>query len=330
MLSFVTTAFVRDWEVRERNALIAQASAEHVEALKGQLIRSMEVLYAIESLLNARKEISRHEFRDFVSHTLGRRPELQGLAWDPRVPGDARAEWETRAQAEGFDTFQFVEQEKDGGLVPAGERGEYFPVYFMEHVDANEPALGFDLGSEAKRRAALERARDTGLATATSPIRLVQEPDAQLGFLVLLPIYASPAATLAERQQHLRGFAVAVYRIGDLVEASLRAAAQRGIGVSVTDTDAGLEIYRRDSATPGRMPIWDTTIDVAGRPWALRFEPPLRFAGSRVLWQAWASLAAGVTITVLLVGIPLESRSPPFCDAAARPGSDRRALGGDW
>jgi len=50
-----------------------RASAEHVEALKGQLIGSMEVLYAIESLFNAHAGISRREFHDFVSGTLSRR-----------------------------------------------------------------------------------------------------------------------------------------------------------------------------------------------------------------------------------------------------------------
>ena len=156
----------------------------------------------------------------------------------PARAGGARAEWEARAHEDGFRAFQFVEQEKDGRLVPAGERPEYFPVYFMEHLSGNEPALGFDLRSEDKRRLALERARDTGLATATPPIRLVQEPGSQLGFLVLLPIYDRPASTVEQRRTSLRGFAVAVYRIGDLVDASLRAAVEKGLGVSVTDADA--------------------------------------------------------------------------------------------
>jgi signal transduction histidine kinase/DNA-binding NarL/FixJ family response regulator len=299
VMTCVIAAFVRDWETRDRRSAIVQSSAGHVEALKGQLIGSMEVLYAIESLLNARTEISRVEFREFVSGTLSRRPELQGLAWDPRVPGGARAEWEARAQNDGFRAFQFVEQEKDGRLVPAGERPEYFPVYFMEHLRRNEPALGFDLWSEDRRRAALERARDTGLATATPPIRLVQEPGSQLGFLVLLPVYRGPASTVEQRRTRLKGFAVAVYRIGDLVDASLRAAVEKGLGVSVVDADAQQEIYRRDAGVPAGMP-WDTTIDAAGRRWTVRFQPTAAVAGSRFFWQVWASLGAGMAISALL------------------------------
>ena len=250
ILTCIAATFVRDWEGGERRNLIAQTSAEHVEALKGQLIRSMEVLYAIESFFNARKEISRREFRDFVVNTLSRRREIQGLAWDPLVPAAARAEWEARAHQDGFDAFQFVEQERDGLMVRAGKRHEYFPVFFMENLSGNEPALGFDLRSEDKRRLALEQARDTGLPAATPPIRLVQEPGSQLGFLVLLPIYARPVASLEERRANLRGFAVAVYRIGDLVDTALRSAVARGLGVTVTDAESGQGIYQRTAGAP--------------------------------------------------------------------------------
>jgi CHASE1-domain containing sensor protein len=302
IITCVGAAFVRDWETSERRNLMAQVSAEHVEALKGQLIRSMEVLYAIESFFNARPEISRGEFRDFVTNTLSRRREIQGLAWDPLVPATARGQWEARAHRDGFGAFQFVEQQSDGALVPAGERREYFPVFFMENLSGNEPALGFDLLSESKRRLALEQARDTGLAAATPPVRLVQEPGSQLGFLVLLPIYDRPAASLEERRAHLRGFAVAVYRIGDLVDTALRSAVTRGLGVAVTDGESGQSIYQRTAGAPGAAPgdSWETTIDVAGRPWTLRFETSAAFGGPRILWEVWASLGAGTVIAVLV------------------------------
>ncbi len=45
-------------------------------------MRSMEVLHAIGSLSAVRGEVSRAEFRAFVSDALSRQPELQALAWD--------------------------------------------------------------------------------------------------------------------------------------------------------------------------------------------------------------------------------------------------------
>ena len=64
----------------------------------------------------------------------------------------------------------------------------------------------------------MARARDTGEPVATEPIRLVQEPGSQHGFLVFHPVFASDARTSEERQKSLRGFAVAVFRVGDLVD----------------------------------------------------------------------------------------------------------------
>ena len=315
IVTFIAASFVREWETRERRSLVAQVSAEYVEALNGQLIRSMEVLFAIESLFNTRRDIGRSEFRDFVASALSRRREIQGLAWDPRVPASARRQWEARAHADGFDSFQIIEQRNDGALVPAGERPEYFPVFFMENLSTNEPALGFDLRSEERRRVALERARDTGLAAATPPIRLVQEPGSQLGFLVLLPIYDRIVSSVEERRSSLRGFAVAVYRIGDLVDASLRAAVARGLGITVTDAESGEVVFRRAPGT-ARGESWETAIDVAGRAWTLRFETTAALGDSPLLWQTWISLAVGVTITVLLSAY-LWSHSRRTADLAA-------------
>jgi len=296
----IATNLVREWEAADQRTLIAQTSAEHIEALKGRLIGSLEVLYAIESFLTARRDVTRHEFHDFVAPPLARRPELQGLAWDPRIPEPARADWEASARRDGLGAFHVVEQRTDGALVPAADRAEYYPVFFMEHVPGNAAALGFDLLSEPRRRAALERARDTGRAAATPPIRLVQEPGSQLGFLVMLPVYARPAQTVAERRAALRGVAVAVYRIGDLAGASLRSAAGKGLNVSVTDADTHLELYRRDAGPAATLPAWETTLDAAGRRWIVRFQPTIGFARDRTLWQSGATLAGGLVITLLL------------------------------
>lgn len=96
------------------------------------------------------------------------------------------------------------------------------------------------------------------------PIRLVQEAGSQLGFLVLLPVYERAVSSVDERRAALRGFAVAVYRIGDLVDASLETAFARGLGVTVTDAESGLTIHRRPGASGGRT-LWVTTLEVAGR-----------------------------------------------------------------
>ncbi len=300
ILSVCATSRVRDWERREMHAVLVGAASGRAEALRNQLTRSMEVLYAIESFFQASPEVSREAFGKFVRGALARQAELQGLAWDPRVSDAERSGLEAQASADGFAEFRFSEQESNGGLRPADRRDEYFPVYFLEALERNQPALGFDVGSEGKRREALEAARDSGRPAATAPIRLAQERGSQQGFLVFLPIYRGSPGTVEERRRGLRGFAVAVFRIGDLVDASMKAALPPGINLAIFDS--GGEIYRRQMGEASGRPGWETTLDVAGRPWRLAFEPTRQFEALRHRWQSQAALGGGLAITALLAG----------------------------
>src|SRR5690606_593061 len=83
----------------------------------------------------------------------------------------------------------------------------------------NLTALGFDVFSEDRRRAALERAIETGAPTATRPLTLVVETgqDQQRGFIVFQPVSADPGGTAD-------GFVYGAFRAGDLHAAALSGA----------------------------------------------------------------------------------------------------------
>jgi signal transduction histidine kinase/DNA-binding response OmpR family regulator len=300
VLSSVIAFIIHGWEERALYKALQQGAEDRVEVLRGQLIRSVEVLHGITSLFAVQKDISRAEFRAFVSGPLARQPELQALAWDARVSAKDRPAWEARARAEGFKNFVFTEENVNGHLVPAGNRSEYISVYYLESLERNEPALGFDVNSEAKRRVALDQARDTGTAIATEPIRLAQEPGSQQGFLEFQPVYDGPADTVDQRRAHLLGFAVAVFRIGDLVDSSLHAEVDRGITVSIHDQADGGEIYRADAGPGSTLPAWETSVNVAGRVWIIDFQPTTKFALARSNWQWLGVLGAGLLMTFLL------------------------------
>jgi len=99
------------------------------------------------------------------------------LAWDARVPGPERTAWEARAKAEGFPKFGFTEEKSEGVIVPAGPRDEYFPVFYVESLTKDAPAFGFDVGSEPRRRAAMEQAWTTGHPPPPSPSASLRNPD---------------------------------------------------------------------------------------------------------------------------------------------------------
>ena len=297
--SALTSMLLHRTETRELRDAVEQVAKDRAEVLRAQVMRSMEVLHGIGALYAARGEVSRVEFRAFVADAFARQPELQALAWDPRVPGAEREARERRAHEEGFPAFHFTEEKPDGTLSTATTRDEYSPVYFLETLQRNAAAFGFDVGSDRCRREALEKARDSGLPTATAPVRLAQEQRSQRGFLVVHPLYRGTPETVAQRREQLTGFAVAVFRIGDLVEASLRAAGDKGIAVSIADAAEGNTIYRQEG-TRRALASWTTFLEVAQRQWRLVFEPVAAFRTAPFHWQSRAALAAGLVLTGLL------------------------------
>jgi signal transduction histidine kinase/DNA-binding response OmpR family regulator len=269
------------------------------KAIREQILRSLEVLRSIASFHATRAEMSRNEFRAFVRAALLRQPELQALSWDPRVPREQRPFWEARARAEGFPDFNFTEKESENTILPASTRHEYYPVYFLETLEKNQIALGFDVRSEELRRRALEKARDTGCVTATSPLRLAQEKDSQLGFLVFQPVYRSECRSVEERRANLAGFAVAAIRICDFLEPSLRELVGRGLNARIKDATDGKLIYRSAGGRSVEFPPWSTRLEVADRIWIVEIAASEEFCRSRERTRSWWAAAIGLAITGL-------------------------------
>src|SRR5204863_3632106 len=94
---------------------VQRIAQDRAEVIRGQILRSMEVLNAIAALYDSHESVSREQFRRFVERALEGQPELQALAWDPHVPGAERLAWETRARSEGFEHFSFTEERAEGG-----------------------------------------------------------------------------------------------------------------------------------------------------------------------------------------------------------------------
>lgn len=293
------------WLLRENRhegwqSEIDRRADDRTEVIRGQIMRSLEVLHGIESFLTERPDVSREEFRGFVSNALLRQQELQALSWDPRVSRTEREEWEKRAQKEGFVDFRFTESGPDGGLVPAVERGEYFPVFYLESLAKNAQALGFNVGSEPRRRVAMDRARDTGHPIASAPIRLAQEPASQLGFVVFLPLYSYPVNTVEDRRSALKGFAAAVFRIGDLIDQSLEDLSDNGVALTLSDEQDQSVVFRQPGERLSGYPSRRTFVDVCGRRWSLLFEPLNSFPKLGSDHIPWIVGSSGFLISVLL------------------------------
>jgi PAS domain S-box-containing protein len=200
-------------------------------------------------------------------------------------------------------------------MVRALDRDEYFPVFFVAPLKGNEKALGFDLASDAVRRAAMLRSADSGALVATSKIRLVQEISDQYGFLVYRPVYEDGNA-INRRREALRGFALAVFRIGDIVEkGSAEPSSSSGLTLALFDLDANPGerlLYPKGAKLDGvqNLPagfVATHTINVAGRTWELAAYPTSH-SFQPVHWSSWITFLAGVLLTSLLTAYLAQSK----------------------
>ena len=228
--------------VRDREHAIMQADFErqantYAAAIQSGIERSLEVIESIGGFYAASVVVERHAFQEFVKGPLTRHGDIQALSWNPRVKDQDRASFEAASQSDGLPNFQITERNAQGNWRRAERRAEYISVIYIEPLEGNEAALGFDMASNPTRLIALETARDTGEMIATGRITLVQKTGKQNGFIVFRPVYrnGSPHDTLEDRRESLLGYVVGVFRVGDMVQDALRDMALGGIAIDIYD-----------------------------------------------------------------------------------------------
>jgi len=292
---------------------VEQLGRQAATDLTGNIALHQEVLEGLRSLVDASGRVTAKEFDSYTNDVLARFPNLQALSWNPMVTAADLAAFEASQRAQpGLEDFTVTERDADGNLQPVSPRPEYVVVAYIEPIAKNRSALGFDINSNPARAAAIETARNTGRPTATAPVDLVQESGTQKGMLALLPIYKGGADPESEaaRRAALRGFAVGVYRLRDLLAETFRGAAWDSVDVTLVDvSDRGspvaiADLPARDATTPDQVSAAPTAttspLDVYGRTWELTVRPTsAAFIDSHSGFLAILLLAA-LAVTLLL------------------------------
>lgn len=314
IFAILMTAIVQNFATERARVSngVAQLGDQAAADLSRNIALHQQVLEGLGGLVDASDYVSAAEFETYTDDLLDRFPNLQALSWNPVVTAAELPAFVAAQRAQpGMETFSVTERDAAGNLRPVSARPEYVVVTYIEPLAKNRNALGFDIYSNPTRASAINTARDTGRPTATSPIDLVQESSTQKGMLALLPIYKSghdPGSEPARRAQ-LRGFAVGVYRLGDLLAETFRGSAWDSVNVTLVDaTDRAHPVAIADlpartpppdqvSATPSATTL---PLDVYGRAWELTVRPTSAiFTDSRSGVTAILLLAA-LAVTLLL------------------------------
>jgi len=268
----------------------------------------LQFLHAIERFFVTSGTVERHKFHQFVQTALRDFPGLAALSWNPRVRDAERASFEAAVRREGYAGFRILERDAQGQLRPATRRDEYIVVTYIEPYAGNEAALGYDIDSDARRRAAIERAHDSGATVATGRIRLLQEPGEQWGILLLQPVYRDGAALndAESRRRALQGFAAGVLRMSSIVQAAMPVADRHDMSLRFLDESAPQSertLYQINAniATPAAEALrFDDVFEAAGRSYRIVALPTPAYLAAHPALVAWSVLAASLVFCALL------------------------------
>lgn len=200
----------------ERNA---QAEFQRdVERISDEIVRRFsQPVYGLNGAKGAyatNNHLTREQFRSYVgSRDLPVEfPGVRGFGFIQRVQRSHLDEFLAAARADGAPTF-VVHQLGDNHY------DDLYIVKYLVPTEDNQGAEGLDIGSEESRRAAALLAINTGKATLSGTINLVQDNRKAPGVLLFVPVYAYGAnpVTPAERRAALVGVLYAPIVIADLL-----------------------------------------------------------------------------------------------------------------
>lgn len=194
--------------------------SENVEVTVQDILERLDkykmILQGGAGVFAASEEVNREEWRAYYEYQQlpARYTGVQGIGFSKVIQPWELEQHIQKVRAEGFSDYT---------IHPAGQRELYVPVIFLEPFDEiNQSVLGYDTFSEPVRRAAMERARDTGIAAMSGKVRLATErgQDSQPGFVIYVPLYAKdmPASNVEERRAAIQGYVFGGFRIQDLVQ----------------------------------------------------------------------------------------------------------------
>lgn len=242
----------RDIQRFQKSALQAEVAIQRTITSKLDGLYVMRDAYAVSG-----QQLSREQFRVLADSVYQRTRGIQALEWIPRVTHGQREAYEEEARKDGLDEFSIKEPDQKGNMIRAGERAEYFPVYYVEPLKGNEKALGFDLASNPARGKTLSKALATGSMVTSSRIRLVQETGSQSGILVFFPQTNGLSLAGSTRKDSLF---LAVFRVEDMIVSAFPEGYDPDLHIFIYDFEDTLDltplaVLSHDSGINRRLPL---------------------------------------------------------------------------
>lgn len=271
--------------------------------IERRLSNCQNVLHGLQALYAASKQVERAEFAAYAAALKldENFPGIQSLSFSPIVPGEQLERHATEIRKQGFPDYS---------IQPEGRRNSYAPVIHIAPFQGrNLRVFGLDNFATPERRASLEQARDSGKASLSAKLRLVQDDNSsQPGILMFLPVYRNdrPHDTLTARRAAIVGWVGAAFRMNSLMSGLLDAHT-RDFDIEIYD-DVGVSadamLYDSDSVPSAQASTaaFQSTRKflVADKYWTVTFTSTPNFDARLANPHATLAATIGCVATVIL------------------------------
>ena len=260
------------WQSKNLEAFNHSRFDRSVERIESEVVRRFnQPVYGLKGArgaIAANPHFQRKEFRAYVeSRDLPNEfPGIRGFGFIQRVQ---------RPDLERFVAAQRADGAPDYTVHTSGTAPDLFVVQYVEPMVTNRAALGFDLGQDSVRRAAVEYAMNTGETTLLSGIALRQDETKSPAMLFLLPIYrpGSKAQTVEQRQHDFLGLLYVPMVTSELLSSV----------VSSADNQIDFELFDGAEADPDKL-LFDEDGELSvSRPGQATTTKTRKFTAQRVL-----------------------------------------------
>lgn len=230
----------------------------------------------IKQLVSAQVTVVENQLTQEINNRIAAL-ERMAKRWEVRG-GTPQGEWEADAQAylrdyQGYQALEWLDS-------------NYY-VRWVVPLEGNEGIVNRNLSVEAKRRTALETAKNNRKITITDTVELVQGGK---GFLTYVPLYL---------EEKFHGFILGVFKVAPLFDTVLREELIQGYGIIIFD---GSEAIYNTRAVSEQQKKWgqETTIELYNKKWRVVIIPSAQFIESHQTILPTAVLLGGLSIGWIL------------------------------